>query len=146
MQKGEEQATHKSDLCPFNLRSENLSVSQSYRRMRKAGGIPKAEDNRIFLSTSLTMSPTRFSDSPPPPGMAGDSLCGRGTGGWPHALEAGALGCPHTKGSKGQAHQLSVTHRKVFETVLLQRGKRFTAVTFAVQTPTRTLGTLCALD
>lgn len=39
------------------------------------------------------------------------------------------------KGLQSQAHQLSVTHRKASETILLQQGKCFTAVTFAVQTP-----------
>lgn len=127
MQKGEEQATYKSDLCPFNLRSKKSFNLRATEEPARQGEFRKAEDNRIFLSTSLTMPPTRFPNSPPPPpGMAG-----QGTADVQRALVVGHMlfksnpGLPSHKGLQSQAHQLSATHRKAFETVLLQQRKMF---------------------
>lgn len=104
MQKGEEQAIYKSDLYPFNSRSENLSISQSYRRTSKAGEIPQGGGQQDFPEYEPNNVANTLSRLPPTPwhGGEGESLRGRGTGAWPHALEGGTLGCTHTKGSKAK--------------------------------------------
>lgn len=138
MQKGEEQATYKSDLCPFNLRSKKSFNLRATEEPARQGEFRKAEDNRIFLSTSLTMPPTRFPNSPPHP-LAwqgrGQPMC---KGHWWLATCSSrvTLGCPHTKGSKAKPISCQRPTERLLKPSFCNKGKCFTAVTFAVQTPT----------
>lgn len=67
MQKGPERATYKPDLRPLNLRSENLSISQSYRRTSKARGIPQGGGQQDFPEYKPNNVPNMLSRLPPHP-------------------------------------------------------------------------------